>query len=79
MKPGSGQSGPGERHLEELVSSTCEAMLRTTLHPHTAISITLQIENNAGSVRSIIIIMIAKLFTEIEMLNDYNGRYFRVY
>lgn len=75
MKPGSGQSGPGERHLEELVSSTCEAMLRTTLHPHTAISITLQIENNAGSVRS----MIAKLFTEIEMLNDYNGRYFRVY
>ena len=50
VKPASGQSGPGERLLEELVGKTCETMARVTQHPHTAISITLQVERSEGSV-----------------------------
>jgi hypothetical protein len=50
VKPRSGQSGPGERMYEELISKTCETVVKTSQHPHTAISITLQVENDAGSV-----------------------------
>ena len=50
MKPVSGQSGPKERLQEKLVVKTCEAVVKTHLHPHTAISIVLQVERNEGSV-----------------------------
>ena len=56
MKPESGNSGPSERYLEKLITSTCASIIRTDLHPHTAISITLQIENNAGSVSSSLVL-----------------------
>ena len=45
-----GLPGTFERQLEGLMTSCCESCILTHLHPHTAISITLQIENNQGSV-----------------------------
>ena len=53
VKPCSGLSGPRERRLEELVCGCCEAVVRRKVHPHTAISVTLQVENNQGSVSDI--------------------------
>jgi exosome complex component RRP46 len=45
-------AGPHEHQLELLMSSCCETQLLTHLHPHTAISITLQIMSDKGSVMS---------------------------
>lgn len=39
-----------ERQLEQLLASCCGEMIMTELHPHTAISISLQVESNDGSV-----------------------------
>ncbi len=50
VKPASGSSGPAERYMESVICSVCETCIRTALHPHTAVSITLQIEHNAGAV-----------------------------
>ena len=44
MRPASGNSGPKERYLESVVCSVCETCILTSFHPHTAISVTLQIE-----------------------------------
>ena len=59
-----GLLGTSERQLEGLMTSCCESCILTHLHPHTAISITLQIENNQGSVsylRSLIEITMSKI------------------
>lgn len=50
VSPESGLSGPRERLLEQLVTSCCEAAIQVHLHPHTALSITLQVERDAGAV-----------------------------
>ena len=50
VKPNSGLSTPRQRQLEQLLSGCCAAVIRTKAHPHTAISITLQVENDGGSV-----------------------------
>ena len=50
MTPESGLSGPRERLLEQLVTSCCEGAIQVHLHPHTALSITLQVERDAGAV-----------------------------
>ena len=55
VKPSSGLSGPRQRQLEQLISGCCGAVIRTKAHPHTAISITLQVENDGGSVSDVII------------------------
>ena len=55
VKPSSGLSGPRQRQLEQLISGCCGAVIRTKAHPHTAISITLQVENDGGSVSDTII------------------------
>ena len=52
VKPSSGLSSPRQRQLEQLISGCCGAVLRRKLHPHTAISITLQVEHDGGSVSS---------------------------
>ena len=51
IKPESGLSSPRERLLEELVTSCCKNTVLCELHPHTALSITLQVENDDGLVR----------------------------
>lgn len=50
VKPSSGLSSPHQRQLEQLILGCCKAVLRTKVHPHTAISITLQVENDGGAV-----------------------------
>lgn len=50
IKPESGLSSPKERQLEEFICSCCRNVVLTELHPHTAISIVLQVENSAGAV-----------------------------
>ena len=50
VNPESGMSGPRERVQEHLLTSCCEAVLHADLHPHTAISLTLQVERDAGGV-----------------------------
>ena len=57
MKPSSGLSSPRQRQLEQLISGCCGAVIRTKAHPHTAISITLQVENDGGSVSDMIIVL----------------------
>ena len=57
VRPESGLSSPRERLLEQLVRSCCQASVQTHLHPHTAISIVLQVENNDGAVSSGLIVM----------------------
>ena len=52
MRPEGVMSGPKERLMEQFISSVCEAAIATELHPHSAISVTLQVENDAGGVRS---------------------------
>ena len=51
IKPESGMSSPRERLLEELVTGCCKNTVLCELHPHTALSITLQVENDDGLVR----------------------------
>ena len=58
VSPACGMSGTSERQLEKIVSSTCEACILTSLHPHTAISITLQIEHNAGAVSQYLAVIV---------------------
>ena len=43
-------SSPRQRQLEQLISGCCGAVIRKMAHPHTAISITVQVENDEGSV-----------------------------
>ncbi len=50
VKPQSGMSSPRERLLEELLTSCCKSTILVHLHPHTAISLTLQVENDDGMV-----------------------------
>ena len=50
IKPESGLSSPKERQLEEFICSCCKNVVFTELHPHTAISIVLQVENSNGAV-----------------------------
>ena len=50
LKPASGLSGPKERLVEQQLVSCCESVVLTQLHPHTALSVTLQVENDAGAV-----------------------------
>ena len=45
-----GLPGPKERQLELIMSSCSESVILTHLHPHTAISITIQIHSDRGSV-----------------------------
>lgn len=45
-----GLPGPLERQLELLMSSCCESVILTYLHPHTAISVSILIHNDQGSV-----------------------------
>ena len=52
VRPDSGLSSPRQRLLEQLVRSCCHASVQAHLHPHTAISIVLQVENNDGAVSS---------------------------
>ena len=61
VRPESGLSSPRERLLEQLVRSCCQASVQTHLHPHTAISIVLQVENNDGAVSSGLIVMIVMI------------------
>ena len=49
-----GIPGPPEHQLEAIMTACCENVILTHLHPHTAISVTLQIHNNNGSVRNIL-------------------------
>ena len=46
-----------ERQLEKLLTGCCGEMIRTELHPHTAISVSLQVESNDGSVLSLLHIL----------------------
>ena len=55
VRPQSGLSSPRERLLEQLVGSCCKASLQSHLHPHTAISIVLQVENNDGAVSDVLL------------------------
>ena len=41
-QPKVGQCGPEGRAIEALISSVCEAMVITTMHPHTAFTIVVQ-------------------------------------
>ena len=50
VKPDSGQSGPRERLMEQFIASTCDSLILTKRHPHTAISIVLQVEKDGGAV-----------------------------
>lgn len=50
IKPETGMSTPRERLLEELITSCCKSTLLLKLHPHSAFSITLQVENDDGRV-----------------------------
>ena len=50
VKPQSGMPSPRERFLEEMVTSCCKSTVLSQLHPHTALSLTLQIENDDGMV-----------------------------
>lgn len=51
VKPSRGQGGPRERWLEQVLAGCCECCLLSALHPHTALSIVLQIHTSQGSVR----------------------------
>lgn len=48
-----GLPGSYEREIELLILSCCETMILTHLNPHSAISISIQIQNDKGSVRFI--------------------------
>lgn len=50
VKPDRGQSGPRERLMEQFIASTCDSIILTKRHPHTAISIILQVEKDDGAV-----------------------------
>ena len=50
MKPAQGQGGLRERQLEQLLVSCCDCCLLSELHPHTALSIVLQVHTAQGSV-----------------------------
>ena len=45
-----GVPSPVEYQLEALVATCCENVLVVTQHPHTAVSVTLQINSDNGSV-----------------------------
>lgn len=76
MKPSSGLSGPRQRQLEQLISGCCGAVIRTKAHPHTAISITLQVENDGGSVSDNIIItswlLTSKMLVKLVDVNQFS-------
>ena len=50
VKPARGQGGVRERFLEQLLSGCCEECVMTSLHPHTSLSVVLQILTDQGSV-----------------------------
>lgn len=50
MKPAQGQGGVRERLLEQSLAGCCECCVLSELHPHTALSIVLQIHTAQGSV-----------------------------
>ncbi|KAL5463909.1 hypothetical protein EMCRGX_G032858 [Ephydatia muelleri] len=52
VKPDRGQSGPRERLMEQFIASTCDSLILTKRHPHTAISIILQVEKDDGALLS---------------------------
>jgi len=52
VKPKVGLAGVAERHLEEIISNTCEEMILTTLHPRSAMQIVFQIMQDSGSLIS---------------------------
>ena len=54
----SGPPGPRERLMESFIASCCESTILMDLHPHSAISVTIQILKDQGSVSTIIIIII---------------------
>ncbi len=54
MRPEGGFSGPRERLLEHLLTSSLQASLLTRLHPHTALSLTAQVERDAGRLLSVL-------------------------
>ena len=50
VKPAQGQGGVRERLLEQSLAGCCECCVLSALHPHTALSIVLQIHTAQGSV-----------------------------
>ena len=50
VKPARGQGGVRERFLEQLLCGVCEKSVVISAHPHTALSIVLQITTDQGSV-----------------------------
>lgn len=53
VKQETGVQGSVEYQLEGLIGSLCEEVVMTTHHPRTAISVTVQINSNKGSVSDI--------------------------
>lgn len=53
VRPRAGLPGPVEREVEQLLVSTLEHVVLTSLHPRTAISITVQIVQDDGSLLSV--------------------------
>ena len=54
VRQDTGLPGSIEHQLEALVATCCENVIMTNLHPHTAISIAIQINTNDGSVSAVI-------------------------
>lgn len=50
VKPAQGQGGLKERRLEQLLAGCCECCLLSSLSPHTAVSIVLQVKTAQGLV-----------------------------
>jgi exosome complex component RRP46 len=53
LKPKTGLPGCGEKVIEKIVRDTCEAVILTSLHPRSSISIVIQVEQDDGSVSQI--------------------------
>jgi exosome complex component RRP46 len=49
LKPKTGLPGCGEKVIEKIVRDTCEAVILTSLHPRSSISIVIQVEQDDGS------------------------------
>lgn len=55
VRPEGGMSGPRERLLEHLLTSVLHASLLCHKHPHTALSLTAQVERDAGRLLSVLV------------------------
>jgi len=55
VRPRAGLPGPVEREIEQLVSSTLDHVVLASLHPRTAISITVQIVQDDGALLSAVL------------------------